>query len=131
MAQRLDPTCDVCGTQKEYRQGIGSYCPNANCGGTLCPETIVADTPPADGHFVKLGSESVQVVLEENLRAKTTLKKVEAIELYGILADGTERRLTGVKLQVKAQQPDRRQAPTRTTGNGVQLRLASREGVAL
>jgi hypothetical protein len=137
MGQRIDPTCDVCGTEKQYRHGIGSYCPNVNCGGTETPETIKSDTPPPDGHFVKLGAPSVQMVLEENIRAKTSLTKAEAVDLFAVLTDGTERRIVAVKLQVKPSIPDRRPGLTVTTSpsarfpKGFPLTLASRDGVSL
>jgi hypothetical protein len=137
MGQRIDPTCDVCGTEKQYRHGIGSYCPNVNCGASILAPEKQDDAPPADGHFIKLNSGSVQMVLEENIRAKTTLTKAEAVDLFAVLTDGTERRIVAVKLQVKPSIPDRRPGLTVTTSpsarfpKGFPLTLASRDGVSL
>jgi hypothetical protein len=136
MGQHLTPSCDVCGTEKQFRRGIGSYCPNVNCGGTETPETIAADSPPTDGKFVMLSAESVGVVLEERLRKEPMLDKVKVTDLFAALSDGSERRLTGLKVQVRYPKPNRTPGPKRTAfskkhPDGVTLRLASRDGVAL
>jgi hypothetical protein len=112
---------------------LGAYCPNNNCGGTATPETLVEDTPPpANGRFVQLSSKSVQIALEEKLRAEQPmLANVKAVDLFAELLDGTKRKVSAVLLQVRHPKPDRRPGPKRKTTNGVELRLASRDGVSL
>jgi hypothetical protein len=132
-AAPIDPTCDVCGTPMQHAPVLGAYCPNNKCGEEEVSITLIEDTPPPEnGRFVKLSSKSVQIALEEKLRAEQPmLSKVQAKDLFAILADGTTRRVAEIMLQVKHPKPDRRPGPKRTTSNGVELRLASREGVSL
>lgn len=142
MGVPVDPTCDVCGTAKQSAPGIGTYCPNNGCGDPENSGSIVVsledDRPPTNGKFVKLSSRSVQIALEEKLRAEQPmLDKIRGVDLFGVLVDGTPRKLTEVMLQVRHPKPDRRPGATRITTpserhpKGVVLRLASREGVSL
>lgn len=135
MGQHLTPTCDVCGTEKQFRHGIGSFCPNDNCGGTATPETLRDDAPPLNGKFVRLTEGSVNVVMEDKLRSQPMLEKIDVVGLYGGLSDGTTRRITSLLVEIKHPLPNRRPGPTRTTRGGkmhpkgVTIGLATRDGV--
>lgn len=134
MGQHLTPTCDVCGTEKNFRRGIGSFCPNINCGGTMTPEQIHEETPPTDGKFAKLTAASVKVITEEKLRTQPMLDKVDVIDLYGVHADGTARRITHLMVQLRYPKANKRPGPKRTAfsamhPDGITIRLATREGV--
>lgn len=134
MGQTLDPSCDVCGTPKNYRRGVGSFCPNINCGGTMTPEQLKDDTPPANGKYVQLSKASVKVLMEEKIRTQPMLDKIDVLDAYGVLEDGTERRLSALKVQVRYPKPDARSGPKRTVFSkmnpeGVTIRLATRDGV--
>lgn len=128
-------TCDVCGTPKKYAPVLGAYCPNEKCGGTETPETIVEKAPPPNGRFVKLSSKSVQIALEEKLRAEQPmLAKVDAIDLFVELADGSQRQAKNVLLQVKHPKPNLRPGPSRIAVSamhpkGITIKLATRDGV--
>jgi hypothetical protein len=134
MGQHLTPTCDVCGTEKNFRRGVGSFCPNLNCGGVMTPEDLHGDKAPADGKYAQLSKASVKVVMQEKLRTQPMLDKVDVIDLYGVLEDGTERRLNALKVQVRYPDPDRRAGAKRTVFSkmnpeGVTIRVVTRDGV--
>jgi hypothetical protein len=133
MGQHLTPTCDVCGTEKNFRRGIGSFCPNLNCGGTATPESLHDDTPPAEGKYAKVTAASVKVVMEENLRKQPMLDKVDVIDVFGVHADGTTKRISHLMVQLRYPKLNRRPGPKRTAfsamhPDGITLKLATRDG---
>lgn len=132
MGVPINPSCDVCGTAKVTAPGIGLYCPNNKCGEEV---ELPPQEMPEGAKAIRISHDSVLTVLEENVRKDNAqLAHIKGKALFAVFADGTNRRIDSILMQVRRPRVERRSitrmtAPSERHPEGVQLRLASDHGV--